>query len=152
MSTASLSDLTSLGVLGAKQDAQYPHLDLTQVQPPSAAASVSSLNVVQGCTGKSRSIQPARVNAISRSAAKYQPSAILKAYASALKSHLSIQGDLSAADCAIFVASPLQRGVPIGVKEPFINQQTYEKTNCVQKNDSPIFRLGNGDFFEWLHE
>ena len=143
---ASLSDLTSLRVLALKQDLQNaaPAVD----DAPSIAGAVS-LNVGSNDVEKIRSQSiPKQTGQVAHD----QPSFILKAYAYALKSHLSIQNDLSAASLAIFVADPLQRGIPIGVKEPFINQQVYSKSNCLQTDDSPIFRLGNGDFFEWLHE
>jgi hypothetical protein len=78
-------------------------------------------------------------------------SIMLKAYAHSIRALLTPENDLGLAGQAMFVASPLQKGVPLGVAEPYLNEAIYQHGNAVQSPLSPIYRAGSGDYFGWLN-
>lgn len=80
------------------------------------------------------------------------PSLLWKAYAQTLWPYLSLNSDLSAVRQAVFVASPLQLGVPANdlVPEGVTNYQQYLKADCMQKKDMPLYSLENGSYFAQL--
>ncbi|KAK0108484.1 hypothetical protein ONS95_003288 [Cadophora gregata] len=79
------------------------------------------------------------------------PSLVLKAYSTALRPFLTLERDLSRAHQAIFIANPLQYGVPSGMeRDEFLNEAIFGIANPVQNPESPAFsRAGNG-FFQLL--
>jgi len=81
-----------------------------------------------------------------------RPSPLVKAYAYTLRSHLTIQSNLSKADQAIFIANPMHLGIPIAVEEGYTNQAIYTKADAVQSDKTPEFRDGAGSFVDWLAE
>ena len=80
------------------------------------------------------------------------PSLLWKAYAQTLLPFLSLNTDLSSLNQAVFVASPLQQGVPANslLPEGVTNYQQYLKADCMQRKNVPIYSLGNGSYFEQL--
>ncbi|KAJ8131566.1 hypothetical protein O1611_g2061 [Lasiodiplodia mahajangana] len=79
-------------------------------------------------------------------------SALLKAYAHSIRGLMTPESDLRASGQALFIASPLQKGIPIGVKEEFINEAIFQHGNSIQSPLSPIYRPGVGDYFGWLNK
>jgi hypothetical protein len=81
-----------------------------------------------------------------------RPSMIWKAYAHALQSQLTQSSDLSSSGDAIFVASPLQFGVPAGtwVDDTVRNYHIYVKADPVQDNSSPFYDPTTDSYFERL--
>jgi hypothetical protein len=80
------------------------------------------------------------------------PSLLWKAYANALLPFLSLNSDLCTVDQAMFIASPLQPGVPANniVPEAVTNYQQYIKADCVQTKGIPIYSLENSSYFGQL--
>lgn len=79
-----------------------------------------------------------------------QPSLVLKAYALALRSRITLQDDLNQSGQAIFVAGPQQKGIPIGTVAAYVNEQLYQLANAVQSTDVVSFNPGKGNYFEYL--
>ncbi|KAG5656861.1 hypothetical protein KAF25_011030 [Fusarium avenaceum] len=83
---------------------------------------------------------------------KAKRSPVIKAYAHSIRGLLTPESDLGAAGQALFIASPLQKGIPLGVKDEFMNESIYEHGNSVQSPLSPIYRSGHGNYFGWLNK
>jgi hypothetical protein len=83
---------------------------------------------------------------------KAKRSPVIKAYAHSIRGLLTPESDLDAADQALLIASPLQKGIPLGVKDEFMNESIYEHGNAVQSPLSPIYRSDHGDYFGWLNK
>lgn len=81
-----------------------------------------------------------------------QPSLLWKAYAHSLLPFLSLRPDLSQAGQALFIASPLQPGIPANdiVPEAVTNYQQYLKADCMQIRNDPFYSLENGSYFDQL--
>ncbi|KAI0097924.1 hypothetical protein GGR51DRAFT_552818 [Nemania sp. FL0031] len=86
-----------------------------------------------------------------KSQKKAKRSALLKAYAHSIRGLMTPENDLRASRQALFIASPLQKGIPVGVKEEFINEAIFQHGNSIQSPLSPIYRPGVGDYFGWLN-
>lgn len=82
---------------------------------------------------------------------KAKKSVMLKAYAHSIRGLLTPESDLSSSGQAMFVASPLQPGVPLGVAEAYMNEAIYQHGNAVQSPLSPVYRAGVGNYFGWLN-
>lgn len=67
-----------------------------------------------------------------------------------LKSKMTFDPDLSDSGKAIFIATMQQKGLPIGVPEPCINEQLYQHANATQIDDDINFESGRGDYFAYL--
>lgn len=79
------------------------------------------------------------------------PTLVLKAYAQALRSWFTPEEDLSRARQAIFIANPMQYGIPSGdEREEYVNEAIYGVSNPLQGPDSPAYSRGGAGFFEWL--
>ncbi len=79
---------------------------------------------------------------------------IWKAYAIALRTHLTTIDKLDLSAKAIFVASPLQYGIPAGTLVPneITNEQLYRKADAVQDRRSPSYSPDGGSYFEFARE
>jgi hypothetical protein len=82
------------------------------------------------------------------------PSLLWKAYALAMRPKLSLAPDLSALNQAMFLASPLQAGIPANsvVPEGVTNYQQYLKADRMQIKNQPFYSLENDSYFETLWE
>ena len=77
---------------------------------------------------------------------------LLKAYADALRPFLTLGSDLTRPKKAMFVASPMQYGIPTGYDpSEFINEALFKIADGTQSGDSPSFRLGGPNFFSTLN-
>lgn len=80
------------------------------------------------------------------------PLLLLKAYADALRPFLTLEPDLTRAKKAIFVAGPMQYGIPTGYDpSEFINEALFKGADGIQSGDSPSFRIGGPSFFSTLN-
>jgi hypothetical protein len=79
---------------------------------------------------------------------------IWKAYAIALRTHLTTIDKLDLSAKAIFVASPLQYGIPAGTLVPneITNEQLYRKADAVQDRRRPSYSSDGGSYFEFARE
>lgn len=79
------------------------------------------------------------------------PSLVLKAYSTALRPFLTLESDLSRAHQAIFIANPLQYGIPSGLgRDEYLNEAIFGVADPVQNPESPAFSRAGTTFFEWL--
>jgi hypothetical protein len=77
----------------------------------------------------------------------------IRAYANALRSHLTGDGDLSKIDKAIFVWTNLMRGVPIKAQPEFVNARVFALSDAMQDGKSPILTAsGDKSFVSFLKE
>ena len=83
---------------------------------------------------------------------KAKRSPMLKAYAHSIRGLMTPDSDLSATNQALFIASPLQKGIPLGVNPEFMNEAIFQHGNTIQSPLSPIYRSGVGDYFGWLNK
>lgn len=83
---------------------------------------------------------------------KAKRSALLKAYAHSIRGLMTPDNDLSVTKQALFIANPLQKGIPVGVQQEFINEAIFQHSNSIQSPLSPIYRSGVGDYFGWLNK
>ena len=83
-----------------------------------------------------------------------QPSLLWKAYAQTLRPQLSLNNDLSAINQALFIASPLQVGIPANnvIPAEVTNYHTYVKADVMQTKNNPIYSVNSaaGSYFEQL--
>ena len=161
MASNSLSSLISAGVLAlnphgsrARPDmavaAQPSHLVRSNLLPRANLASTVSLN--QATTRFVQSAGPGLLVGSSPETERPAPSLALKAYAAALRPFLTLSPDLSALDQALFIAGPLQFGLPTGFDKPeYINEALFAMTDPMQVAASPAFGLGGGSFFAALN-
>lgn len=79
------------------------------------------------------------------------PLALLIAYADALRPFLTLETDLSRSKQKLFIASPMQFGIPTAFDSAeFMNDALFKIADGVQSSDSPFFRLGGPSYFEIL--
>jgi hypothetical protein len=83
---------------------------------------------------------------------KVKRSAMLKAYAHCIRGMMTPDSDLSATHQTLFIASPLQKGIPVGVNQEFINEAIFQHGNAVQSPLAPIYRSGVGNYFAVLNK
>jgi hypothetical protein len=83
---------------------------------------------------------------------KVKRSAMLKAYAHSIRGLMTPDSDLSATRQALFIANPLQKGIPIGVNQEFVNEAIFQHGNAVQSPLTPIYRSGVGNYFDILNK
>lgn len=79
-------------------------------------------------------------------------SSFLKAFANAIRSYLTSDGDLSLTGKAIFVSTSLQRGVPIKTFPEYSNQRICSIADCIQDGKSPVFYEGGMSYAKFLKE
>ncbi|KAH6663233.1 hypothetical protein B0J14DRAFT_279213 [Halenospora varia] len=76
---------------------------------------------------------------------------VWKAYAIALRMHLTTIDKLDQSSKAIFVASPFQYGIPAGslVPDEITNEQLYRKADAIQDRRRPGYSSDGGSYFEF---
>ena len=141
-----LTSLLALGVLELTEN------DTSLGYPPFSKPGTTSLEQLAPVMSEDhRRIHTSRTSA-PKNGRPSAPSLLWKAYANALLPFLSLNSDLSTVNQALFIASPLQYGVPANnvVPEPVTNYQQYIKADCMQTRNVPIYSLENGSYFEQL--
>lgn len=79
------------------------------------------------------------------------PSAALKAFSAALRPFVTLESDLGGNKLAFFAGSPMQRGLPSGLKgKDYINEAVFEVADPIQSSDSAVFSSDGASYFEWL--